>query len=331
MKSPFKKKWSFFPILLFTFCLFITPKDGNGQVNDGRCIINPIACECICEDPRRNYNHEGKCVEVAQNEFICYCHANWTDKGSVNAYTYCFIEELGFAGEEKSSEPIELTEDQINSIPFLTVVSSYTESPGCSVYAGKKPLILEVRKDKKTKAKSSAMALCEDGCDDKPMQWAFKQVDPEHPQKGFYVCSTGKKEECLCWDKENGLSLAEQPKEVKEAKEAKEAKGVMGMVEDEKSCMVWHVGVGEVKDKEVTGYRIISSTDIDYGLTVNEKGEVAVNQIFTMKEQEEGMLPSYDVSKEFQSVWKFDNCMEKPKEKEKVEKAADKVAPADKN
>ena len=245
MKFPLKKNYFFKTsvLLLFVSFFFANPKVGQAQDCPGSLDPN-ICCWDICNNAATLKNH---CVAVSGG-YLCYCSQN-SSGYTIDAYIYCGTvegETLGFAGKDEPEAKI-LSEKEMCSNPIISFGNPYTESPGCAVYAGKKPLILKTEKDKKTKKKSSAMTLCEDGCD-KPMQWAFKQVDAENPMKGFYVCSTGKKEECLCWDEENGLSLAERPKEAKKAEEQKKDQKEAA---DEKSCMIWHVGLGEIKDKEV--------------------------------------------------------------------------------
>jgi hypothetical protein len=156
------------------------------------------------------------------------------------------------------------------------------------------------------------LAICFDDCDD-PTRWAITPVDSDDISAGHQICMIkGGKKFCLCWEEEKGLEFAPDPKK-------------------DDYCTIFHVGMGEYRDGEVTGYRILAHDNLLYGLTLDkESKEVGVTQIFEEVDKVETKKKGLQIS-EFQSctetchsVWKLDDCEPLPEVKDDAPMGDDK-------
>ncbi len=206
-----------------------------------------------------------------------------------------------------------MDQKSLDTRPIISIANPYDGNPGCTVYSGKNPLILkagiQTSKPKKgagiSKSKStnggpnkmhpnmSPLDICKKDCG-KAMQWSITHVDKISKGQGCFIQPVGQDDQYLCWNKGKGVSFCTQSDD---------------MTEEEWKRMVWHVGAAELTDKEVTGYRIMSAADFNYGLVVDKKtGGVTIGRIFQMNDMEKGKPLTFKPNKEDATVWRFDNC-----------------------
>jgi hypothetical protein len=160
--------------------------------------------------------------------------------------------------------------------------------------------------------RAKKLAVCFDDCDN-PTRWAITPVDKDDVSAGHQICMIkGGKKICLCWEEEKGLEFAPEP-------------------EDDDYCTIFHVGMGEFRDGEVTGYRILAHDNLLYGLTLDKKsGEVGVTQIFEEADKVKTTMQNAQTSKFntcsdiCHSVWTLDDCEPLPETKDDAPMGDDK-------
>ena len=209
----------------------------------------------------------------------------------------------------RNQAPEEVDIAKLIDKPIAVFSKPYEGSLGCTVTAGKHPLVLDpvrqqVKKeeapahrgagtDNKAKSQASAVKLCKKGCGN-AVQWAFEPVDEKDLLQGHYIRLAGKKGQYLSYNEDNGVTLASKNDK---------------MTTQEQKEITWHVGAGQInKEEAVTGYRIVSSLDFTKGLAVDKKtGAVTVVPIFNVITEGEE-LKGIQLAPEYESVWTFSNC-----------------------
>jgi hypothetical protein len=273
----------------------------KGQEEQDREILT---CATICDNLLEYGNYY---CSSPFRPALCLCDKRFNPPAEFNAIILCQSLEIGARSTAEAPRKVDIA--KLIDKPIIALEKPYEGSPGCTVSAGKLPLVLNptgqrVKKksveadrgavpDKNTKRKTSAVKLCKKDCE-KVVQWAFEPVDEEDLLQGHYIRLTGQKEQYLSYDKDNGLTLVNKKDK---------------MTIPEEKAMTWHVGAGQIDEEEaITGYRIISSFDFTKGLVVDKKsGAVAVEQIFTPV-IEDGNMKGYELAPDYESVWTFSNC-----------------------
>lgn len=259
-------------------------------------------CSTVCD---QLLIYGGWYCSMPMRPSMCLCDEWHHPPAQINTVVFC----PSYAHSARSQEPEQVDIAKLIDKPIITFEKPYEGSLGCTVTAGKLPLVLnpihqQVKKkkaladrragpDKKAKRQASAVKLCKKDCG-KVVQWAFEPVDKEDLIQGHYIRLSGQKGQYLSYNEEDGLTLVSKKDK---------------MTTPEQKAMTWHVGAGQInKDKAVTGYRIIASHDFTKGLVVDKKtGAVAVEQIFNPV-IEEGEIKNYKLAPEYESVWAFSNC-----------------------
>ena len=230
----------------------------------------------------------GYAAKIGNGVYIAYCSFN--SPGVINSAIVCQTSDH-HVKSNMPSQPFSIDQGQFTVNPVLIRSRAYSGSSVVTMKTNETRLVYASNPSPGSKQSKTPSFLMSADKSKKEVEWTLELVDAKNAAYGYYVKANDVDKGYLFYDENGKFGWDADPEKLSESDRVK---------------FIWYVGAGRIVNGETKGYRILSATNPELCLGVNQKSKkLEVAHILKPGAHEPEEVASYTSANTHYSVFKI--------------------------